>query len=152
MNCSPNLSTKLPFFALSVSCSVTHLLAPSPPFSRPPPLCTVMGIGLRAQRFGVSPWKLNKDKDIWRKICRLCHIDSWLTHVLISVTMTFFCQMLSCCFPTFLHLFYSRESVVGRGYSSQIWNGIYTHICRHELPDSAYICKIQFISYKDTNA
>lgn len=81
--------TILPSFALSVSSM------PSPPF------CSVysLGYGLRAQRSGVSPWKLNKDKDTWRNVCRLCHIDSSLTHVLISATIKGFCQMLKCCPP-----------------------------------------------------
>lgn len=87
------------YFPLSVSRSVTCLLALSPPCPLPS-LCTVWGMVYEHMRFGVSPRKLNKDKDIWRNICRLCHIDSWLTHILISATMmVFFCQMLSCCFP-----------------------------------------------------
>lgn len=117
--------TILPSFALSVSSM------PSPPF------CSVysLGYGLRAQRSGVSPWKLNKDKDTWRNVCRLCHIDSSLTHVLISATIKGFCQMLKCCPPPSpLHLFYSLESVVGTGLQFTDKKGnLYTQTWAHTL-------------------
>ena len=61
--------------------SLARPVSSQPPLPSRPPVYS-LGYGLRAQRFGVSPWKLNKDKDVWRIIRRLCHIDSSLTRVL----------------------------------------------------------------------
>lgn len=141
--------TSPPHFPLLLSLSLVLLLARSPCLLHAPPLPVYsLGYGLWAQRFGVSPWKLNKDKDIWRNICRLCHIDSSLTHVLIF-NRDGFCQMLSCCFPPCLHLFYSLESAVETGVTVHRYKiesiNIFADISSHT------ICKIQFISCIDTD-
>lgn len=97
------------------------------------PLVYSLGYGLRAQRFGVSPWKLNKDKDIWRNICRLCHIDSLLSHVLIC-NHDGFCQMLSCCSPLVPPVLFTwvsgRNGVTGHRYEMESIN-IFADISAH---------------------
>lgn len=119
-------TTTPPSFARSVSCcySLVRCVFPSPP-----PPCTVWGLGYEHRDLVSPPESWTKTR---RNISRLCHIDSSLTHVLIS------CRLPPPP-PPLPALFVLFTRVSGWDYSSHIWNEIDTHICRHEHPRYTYV-------------
>lgn len=113
-------------FCYSLACS----FSPMPPPLLP--LCTVWGMVYEHRDLVSHPESWTKTRtygEIFAGCVTLTHRSPMSSSL---QPWWFFCQMLSCFPPRstcFIHLSRWQE----RGHSSQIWNGIYTHIRRHEL-------------------
>lgn len=130
---SPTNSWNLPIRIFGSLLSLVPLfasLAPSP--SCPPPLCTVWGMVYEHR-------DLMSHSRSWTKTRTYGEIFTGcvtLTHrsPVSSFDFFFFLPNVIVLFPLCSTWFIRLDQQFEWGYSSQLWNKNYMHVCRHELP------------------